>query len=136
MAMKGPTMKGKVCFMGVSSGDAELLSGEAVRVLHAAEVVLHDTEVPQAILDLTPAWTQVRNVGNSAAGSGLSREKIHALLIGAAREGHQVVRLKSGDLPLTESASDELEALEQAGVEFIVISGAAAIGTAAGTRSR
>ena len=132
-SMNAPTMKGKIYFMGVFAGDAELLSAEAVRVLRAAEIVLHDAEVSQAVLDLTPPWTQVRNVGGSDAGPGLSREKIHALLIGASREGHQVVRVKCGVLPVTESAADELEALEQAGVEFEVIAGtASSIGAAAG----
>lgn len=135
--MNAPTMKGKVYFMGAGAGDAELLTAEALRVLRAAEVVLHDAEVSQAVLDLTPAWTQVRNAGSSASGPGLSQDKIRALLIAAAAEGHQVVRLKSGELPVAESAGDELVALEQAGVEFEVISGtASAIGTAASAGSR
>jgi siroheme synthase len=135
--MNGPTMKGKVYFMGVFPGDGDLLTAEAVRVLRGAEVVLHDAEVAQAVLDLIPAWTQVRNGGNSAGGSGLSQDKIHSLLIAAAREGHPVVRLKAGELPVAESAGEEMEALEQAGVEFEVIRGtASAVGAAAGAGSR
>jgi siroheme synthase len=135
--MNAPTMKGKVYFMGAGVGNAELLTAEAVRVLRAAEVVLHDAEVSQTVLDLTPPWTQVRNVGHSAAGPGLPQDKIHALLTAAAGEGHQVVRLKSGELPVTVSAGDELLALEQAGVEFEVISSAAsAIGASASAGSR
>ena len=42
LTTKGPTMKGKVYFMGVSRGDGELLAAEAVRVLRSAEVVLHE----------------------------------------------------------------------------------------------
>jgi siroheme synthase len=121
--------------MGVLAGEAEPLRGEALRVLRAAEVVLHDVDVPQAVLDLTPPWTQVRNVGQSIAGPGLSQEKIHALLIGAAREGHVVVRLRAGERTVAETAGDELEALEQAGVAFEIIGGTpSAVGAAAGSR--
>jgi uroporphyrin-III C-methyltransferase len=135
--MNGPTRKGKVYFMGVFPGDADLLTAEGVRILRAAEVVLHDAEVAQAVLDLIPAWTQVRNGGNGTGGAGLSQDKIHALLIAAAREGHQVVRLKAGDVPVAESAGEEMEALEQAGVEFEVIRGtASAVGASAGASSR
>lgn len=131
--MHAPTMNGKVYFMAAGPGEGELLTAEAVRVLRAAEVVLHDAEVSQAVLDLIPAWTQVRNAGQSHADPGLSPDKIHSLLIAAAREGHRVVRLKFGDLPIANVAGDELEALEQAGVEFEVISGtASAIGAASG----
>lgn len=132
--MHAPTMKGKVYFMGAGPGDGELMTADAVRVLRAAEVVLYDGEVSQAVLDLIPAWTQVRNAGKTHEEPGLSQDKIHSLLIAAAREGHQVVRLKFGDLPVAKSAGAELEALEQAGVQFEVISGTApAMGAAAGT---
>ena len=77
----------------------------------------------------------MRNVGNSASGSGLPQDKIRALLIAAAREGHQVVRLKAGELPVAESAGNEMAALELAGVEFEEISRmASAFGAAAGAR--
>ena len=135
LTIKGSTMKGKVYFLGVFPGDSDLLSAEAVRVLRAAEVVLHDAEVSQAVLDVIPAWTQVRNVGNGASGSGLSQDKIRALLIAAAREGHKVVRLKASELPVAESAGNEMAALELAGVEYEEISGmASALGAAAGAR--
>jgi siroheme synthase len=133
--MNASMMKGKVYFMGAGSGEAELQSPEAVRLLRAAEVVLHDAEVPQAVLDLTPPWTQVRNVG-SAEAPGLPKDKVHALLITAALEGHQVVRLKAGEQPVAASAGDELEALEQAGVEYeLIFSPKSAMGATAGTRS-
>src|SRR2546430_4464539 len=41
-----------------------LFRSQAAQILKSAEVVLHDHLVPQEILDLIPAWTQVRNVGD------------------------------------------------------------------------
>ena len=57
--MKIPTMKGKVYVMRATSGDAELLTGEALRVLRTSEVVLHDDLVSPRFLDLIPASAQV-----------------------------------------------------------------------------
>jgi siroheme synthase len=130
-------MKGKVYLMGTGPGDPDLLSVKAMRVLRGAEVVLHDDQVAPKILDLIPASTQVRNVGEPSGQAGISREKIHSLLISAAREGRQVVRLKANDPLPSAQVAEEMEALAQAGVDFEVIPGAAsAIGAAAGANSR
>jgi uroporphyrin-III C-methyltransferase len=129
-------MKGKVYLLGAGPGNPDLLSVKAVRVLRAAEVVLHDDSVSPRILDLAPASAQVRNVHKLAVPTGLLQEKIDSLLISAAREGHQVVRLKAND-PLSSSQVDEeTEALVQAGVDFEVIPAAgSAVGAVAGANS-
>lgn len=127
--------KGKVYLMGAGPGNPELLTVQAVKILHAAEVVLHDHLVAQEVLDLIPAWTQVRNVGKRCGHAGISQEQIHALMIGAAREGRQVVRLKGGDPLLFGRVGEEMEALARAGIEFEVIPGVtSAMGAAAAAK--
>jgi len=128
-------MKGKVYVMEAVSGAPDLLNVQSVRVLRAAEVVLHDDLVSPEILELVPASAQVRNVHKLALQTGSLEEKIHSLLISAARDGHNVVRLKSSG---TAARSDEeTEVLTQAGVDVEVISGAeSAMGAAAGANSR
>jgi len=65
----------------------------------------------------------------------MSQEKIHSLLISAAREGHQVVRLKGGDPLLFGRVGEEMEALSRAGIDFEVIPGVtSAMGAAAAAR--
>ena len=128
-------MKGKVYVMEAVSGAPDLLNVQSVRVLRAAEVVLHDDLVSPEILELVPASAHVRNVHKLALQTGSLEEKIHSLLISAARDGHNVVRLKSSG---TAARSDEeTEVLTQAGVDVEVISGAeSAMGAAAGANSR
>jgi len=130
-------MKGKVYLMGTSSGDPDLLSSAAVRVLRAAEVVLHDDQVSPEILELVPASAQVRSVHKLGAQAGGLQEKINSLLISAARDGHHVVRLRgNGQLP-SARADEEAQAMAQAGVDFEVIPGAESVmEAAAGTNSR
>lgn len=128
-------MKGKVYLMEAVSGDADLLNTQAVRVLRSAEVVLHDEQVSPEILDLIPPSAQVRNVDKLGLQAGSLQEKIHSLLISAARDGHKVVRLKSNGAAA--QSNEEAEILTQAGVDFEVISGAeSALGAAAGANSR
>jgi len=131
--MQALAMKGKVYLMGAGPGDTDLLTVKAVHVLRAAEVVLHDDLVSPQILELVPASAQVRNVRKLSLQTGNLQERIHSLLISAAREGHQVVRLKANQALPSAHADDETEAVAQAGVGFEVIPGAAAAwGAAAG----
>ena len=132
-------MKGKIYLMGIGPGDPDLLTLQAVRLLRSAEVVLHDDHVSPEILQLIPASAQVRAVSKLSVLAGNLREKIQALLISAAREGHQVVRLKAGDLVQPEYGYDETQPLARAGVDYEVISGAAsasAVRAATGANSR
>jgi len=127
--------KGKVYLMGAGPGNPDLLTVQAHQILRTAEVVLHDHLVSQEILDLVPAWTQVRNVGKRCGHQGISQNQIHALLISAAGEGKHVVRLKGGDPLLFGRVGEEMEALARAGIDFEVIPGVtSAMGAAAAAR--
>jgi siroheme synthase len=135
--MQTPTTKGTIYLMGTGSADPELLAARAVHILRTAEVVLHDDSVPAQILDLLPASTQVRNVHKLGVEPEHLHEKIHSLLISAAREGHQVVRLMATDPTQSALASELTEPLAQAGIAFEVVSGTpVAVGAAAGANSR
>jgi siroheme synthase len=135
--MQTPMMKGKVYLVGAGSGDPDLLRSEAVPVLRAAEVVLHDDQVSPEILELVPASAQVRNVHKLGAQAGSLQEKINSLLISAAHDGHHVVRLRGNEQLSSARPDEEAEALAQAGVDFEVIPGAESVmGAAAGANSR
>jgi siroheme synthase len=134
--MHSPTMRGKIYLMGAGSGDRELLTAEAVSLLRAAEVVLHDDAVSPEVLALIPASAQVRNVTKLLENEVISQDKVHSLLISAAREGRQVVRLKSEDALLPERVAEEIEALVKANVDFEVVAGVRpALAAAAGQDS-
>jgi len=129
-------MRGKVYLMSAGSGDPDLLPAEAVSLLRAAEVVLHDEAVSPEVLELVSASAQVRNVDRLIESEAVSRDRVLSLLISAARDGRQVVRLKSGDALSPECVAEELEALDQAKVDCELISGArSALATAAGKNS-
>jgi siroheme synthase len=129
-------MRGKIYLMATASGDSRQLTPEAVSLLRAAEVVLHDGNVSPELLELVPASAQVRNVEKISERQGVSQEKTNALLIASAREGRLVVRVKTADSLLPGHFAEELEALVQADVDFEIIPGAnSALAAVAGRNS-
>lgn len=129
-------MSGKVYLVGAGPGDPELLTLKALRVLQAADVVLHDDLVTPEILALVPLRAQLYNVGKRCGRKRrISQQEINTLLVQYACEGLRVVRLKGGDPLIFGRAGEEMDALHKTGVEFEVIPGVtAALGAAAAAR--
>jgi len=104
---------------------------KAVRLIESADVILHDDLVPQAILELATHAAEVVNVGKRCGVKTITQEEIDALMVGHARAGRSVVRLKSGDPLLFGRAAEELSALAEAGVPFEIVPGVSAAFAAA-----
>jgi uroporphyrin-III C-methyltransferase len=113
---------GSVYLVGAGPGDPDLLTLKAARMIQAADVVLHDDLVPQAILDLAPR-AEIVNVGKRCGTKSITQDQINALMVEHAREGRTVVRLKSGDPLIFGRAAEEMDALRGAGVSFEVVPG-------------
>jgi len=123
---------GTVYLVGAGPGDPELLTVKAHRLLHRAEVVLHDDLVPAEILALAGPQAEIANVGKRCGAKGITQADINARMIESARQGFDVVRLKSGDPGIFSRLAEEIDALEAAGVSFEVVPGiTAGIGAAA-----
>lgn len=130
---QGPSREGVVWLVGAGPGDPELLTIKALRLLRAADVVVHDRLTPQPILDLASPGARMIDVGKRKSRHILPQEDINALLVGLAREGLSVVRLKGGDPFLFGRGGEELEYCRAAGVEAHVVPGVtAALAAAAG----
>lgn len=122
---------GKVYLVGAGPGDPGLLTVEATRLLKATDVVYHDDLVSPEILSIIPEHIHVENVGKRCGQARIAQHQIHSLMINAAREGWDVVRLKSGDPLVFGRAGEEMEALRRAGIEFAVVPGVTAAFAAA-----
>ena len=126
--MKSPhqkTKSGKVFLVGAGPGDIELLTLKAARLLAAADVVLIDDLAGDEVLSLCPQ-ARVIHVGKRGGCKSTPQSFIEKLLVREARAGHMVVRLKGGDVSLFARASEEIAALEEAGIEFEVVPGVTA----------
>lgn len=134
---------GRVDLVGAGPGDPELMTLRARRLLDAADVVIHDGLVPQAILDLARREAVFVAVGKEGFGPSTPQEIINAEMIEHARTGAQVVRLKAGDPSVFARLDEETEALDAAGIDWAVVPGitaasaaAAALGTSLTRRAR
>lgn len=116
---------GKVYLVGAGPGDIELLTLKAARLLAEADVVLIDDLAGSEVLSLCPL-ARVIHVGKRGGCKSTPQSFIEKLLVREALAGHNVVRLKGGDVSLFGRASEEFSALEAAGIEFEVVPGVTA----------
>jgi len=113
---------GHVSLVGAGPGDPELWTVRAVQRVHSADLVLYDALVDaRALRELTGAPCFC--VGKRAGRPSVRQETIHRLMIGAARRGKRVVRLKGGDPFLFGRGGEEALALRMAGIPFDVVPG-------------
>jgi len=115
--------RGLVSLVGAGPGDPDLLTVKALRLIQAADVILHDDLVPQAILQLAWPSAEILNVGKRCGAKTITQDQINTLMIGYARAHRSVVRLKSGDPLIFGRAAEEMAALNEAGVTFEVVPG-------------
>ena len=125
--MKGETKQGRVSLIGAGPGDPDLLTLRAARYLASAEILLYDRLVDVRILELAGPRAERIYVGKAPGeNSRIRQERIFALMIGHARAGREVVRLKGGDPFVFGRGSEELLVLHAAGIAAEVVPGISA----------
>lgn len=96
-----------------------------------ADVVVYDHLVNESILSLTADGTELIYAGKQTSHHTLSQDEICKLLVGLARHGKRVVRLKGGDPFIFGRGGEEVEFLFEHGVPFEVVPGITAASGAA-----
>jgi uroporphyrin-III C-methyltransferase/precorrin-2 dehydrogenase/sirohydrochlorin ferrochelatase len=123
---------GSVALVGAGPGDPELLTLKALRALQLADIILYDRLVSPEILELARREARRMLVGKAGGGASCRQDDINRLMVGLARDGKRVVRLKGGDPMLFGRAAEELAACRTAGILVEVVPGiTAALGAAA-----
>lgn len=125
---------GEVWLIGAGPGAEDLLTLRAQRLLQAADVIVHDQLVPDAVIEMGRRDAERISVGKKKGHHSFTQAQINALLIRLAREGKRVARLKSGDPMVFGRAGEEIEALRGAGIAYRIVPGiTAALAAAADT---
>lgn len=115
---------GKVFLIGAGPGAVDLLTLRAWRALQRADVLLYDRLVDEEILQALPDHAERIDVGKyPGESSRIRQDRIHTLMIGKARAGKTVVRLKGGDPFVFGRGGEELNVLYAAGIEAEVVPG-------------
>jgi uroporphyrin-III C-methyltransferase/precorrin-2 dehydrogenase/sirohydrochlorin ferrochelatase len=112
---------GRVTLVGAGPGDAELLTLKAVRALQSADVILFDDLVSAEVLELARREAERLPVGDESC-----RQDINTLMVGLARAGKRVVRLKRGNPMAFGQAGEEIAHLVREDISVDVIPGVAA----------
>lgn len=114
---------GRVTLVGAGPGDVELLTLKAINAIKQATVLLVDDLVNPGVLAYASPRARVVPVGKRGGCTSTPQSFIEKLMIIAAHDGENVVRLKGGDPFVFGRGGEEVEHLTNAGVMVEVING-------------
>jgi len=118
---------GKVYLVGAGPGDPGLITRRGMECIESAHSIVMDDLVSSDLVAQSKAkFFYVGKRGPGAArGASLksSQHNINRLLVGLAKKGQFVVRLKGGDPVVFGRASEELEALKRAKIPYEIVPG-------------
>ena len=113
--------QGSVSLVGFGPGDPDLLTIKAAKAIEAADIIFYDDLIDDSYL--TDKKAEKIYVGKRAGYHHKEQADINRLLLEAAREGKNVVRLKGGDPMIFAHGSEEIEFLESNLIKVNVIPG-------------
>lgn len=113
--------QGSVSLVGFGPGAPDLLTIKAAKAIDAADIIFYDDLIDDSYLADKKA--EKIYVGKRAGYHHKEQADINRLLLDAAREGKNVVRLKGGDPMIFAHGSEEIEYLESNLIKVNVIPG-------------
>ena len=113
--------QGTVSLVGFGPGDPDLLTIKAAKAIDAADIIFYDDLIDDSYLADKKA--EKIYVGKRAGYHHKEQAEINRLLLEAAREGKNVVRLKGGDPMIFAHGSEEIEYPESNLIKVNVIPG-------------
>ncbi len=115
-----------VYFIGAGPGDPELLTIKGERILERADVVVYaGSLINPRVLEYA------RRDAGLHDSSKMTFEEIMDVMIKSSRSGKSVARLHSGDPSIYGAMAEQIEALEDEGIEYEIIPGVSSIFAAA-----
>ncbi len=119
--MTHPT--GQVTLVGAGPGAPELLTLKAIKAIQMATVLLVDDLVSDDVVAFASPGARIVHVGKRGGCKSTPQAFIQKLMVMAAREGENVVRLKGGDPFIFGRGGEEVEHLQAAGIHVSVVNG-------------
>lgn len=119
--------KGKVYLIGAGTGDPELITVKALRLIRQADVIVYDALLPQSLLAEAKPYAELIFCGKRAGRHHLTQMQINQKLVDSARSGKLVVRLKGGDPLIFARGSEEAIFLNENKIRSEFIPGISAL---------
>lgn len=114
---------GRVTLVGAGPGDPELLTIKAVNAIKRATVLMVDDLVNPEVLIHASSRARIVPVGKRGGCVSTPQSFIEKLMILAAQDGEEVVRLKGGDPFIFGRGGEEAAHLRAAGVQVEIVNG-------------
>ena len=114
---------GTVRLVGAGPGDPGLITVRAVQCLQEADLVLYDYLANPTLVEYAKEGAELVRLGRHDQGRSLTPDEISEVMVEAALEGKNVVRLKGGDASIFGRGIDETDACRKAGITFEIVPG-------------
>ena len=118
---------GIVYLVGAGPGDVGLLTLRGAELLQRADVIVYDALVNRDLLNLARKDAEIIYAGKRSRDHTIPQLELNQLLVGKAREGKIVVRLKGGDPYIFGRGGEEALELADAKIPFEVVPGISSI---------
>ncbi|MEW7290877.1 uroporphyrinogen-III C-methyltransferase [Aquimarina sp. 2304DJ70-9] len=112
----------KLTVVGAGPGDPDLITLKAVKALESADVVLYDALINESLLGYAPKAEKIF-VGKRKGCYAYQQEQINELIVSRAKTHGHVVRLKGGDPFIFGRGAEEIDYVQQFGVETNMVPG-------------
>jgi uroporphyrin-III C-methyltransferase len=115
--------RGRLTVVGAGPGDVDLITLKAVKAIKSADVVLYDALINEELLNYASEDAELIFVGKRKGCYAFQQEQINDLIVTKAKEKGHVVRLKGGDPFIFGRGAEEIDYVEQFGLETFVVPG-------------
>jgi precorrin-4/cobalt-precorrin-4 C11-methyltransferase len=116
----------RVYFIGAGPGDPELLTVKGEKIIERADVIIYaDSLIDEKICSGAKKGAEVYK------SASLTLEEISKIMVRAVKEEKTVARLQSGDPSIYGAIAEQMEILDEAGIEYEIIPGVSALGASA-----
>ena len=112
-----------VSIVGAGPGDPELITAKGLKLLQQADVVVYDRLVQTSLVNQSKRSAERIYVGKRAGSHTHDQNAIHRIIIGHAKRGKNIVRLKGGDPFLFGRGAEEAQKLKKARIPFTIVPG-------------
>ncbi|AUS05721.1 uroporphyrinogen-III C-methyltransferase [Pseudotamlana carrageenivorans] len=109
--------------VGAGPGDEDLITLKAIKAIEAADVILYDALINEALLKYASKDAELIFVGKRKGCYAFQQEQINELIVAKAKEKGHVVRLKGGDPFIFGRGAEEIDFVRQFGLETFVVPG-------------